>query len=88
MDGGVFEYFANGAGKFPIPEADAETQNEFALLVDKMIELKHREYAEQNPQAKKAISRQIDAVDNRIDRAVYKPYSLIPEDIKGTSKNS
>jgi len=41
-----------------------------------MIELKQREYAEQNPQAKKIISRQIDGVDNMIDQSVYKLYDL------------
>jgi type I restriction-modification system DNA methylase subunit len=79
---GVFEYFANGIGKLPIPEADARTQQEFASLVDKILELKHREYAEQNPQAKKIISRQIDGVDAMIDKAAYKLYGLSPEDIE------
>jgi adenine-specific DNA-methyltransferase len=80
--GGVFEYFANGIGKLPIPEADTETQNEFIILVDKMLELKHREYAEQNPQTKKIISRQIDGIDAMINQAVYKLYRLNVEDIK------
>jgi hypothetical protein len=51
--GGSFECFPNGIGKLPIPEADAKTQNEFPALVDKTLELKYREYAEQNPHAKK-----------------------------------
>jgi adenine-specific DNA-methyltransferase len=80
--GGSFEYFPNGIGKLPIPEADAKTQQEFASLVDKMLELKHREYAEQNPQAKKIISRQIDGVDAMIDKAGYTLYGLSPEDIE------
>jgi adenine-specific DNA-methyltransferase len=80
--GGSYEYFPNGIGKLPIPEADAKTQNEFVVLVDKMIALKQREYAEQNPQMKKIISRQIDGVDNMIDKAVYGLYGLIKEDIK------
>jgi adenine-specific DNA-methyltransferase len=79
---GVFEYFANGIGKLPIPEADVKTQNEFILLVDKMLDLKRREYAEQNPQAKKLISRQINGIDNAIDTAVYKLYQLEPDEIK------
>jgi hypothetical protein len=79
---GVYEYFANGIGKLPILEADSKTQNEFVLLVDKMVELKHKEYTEQNPQAKKIISRQIDGVDNAIDTAVYKLYQLEPDEIK------
>jgi hypothetical protein len=78
---GVYEYFANGIGKLPIPEADAKTQNELVVLVDKMHELKKREYAEQNQQAKKIISRQIDGIENIIDKTVYKLYGLAEKDI-------
>jgi adenine-specific DNA-methyltransferase len=80
--GGSFEYFPNGIGKLPIPEADAKTQNEFAVLVDKMHELKQREYAEQNSQAKKIISRQIDGIDDTINKLVYKLYGLTPDDVE------
>jgi adenine-specific DNA-methyltransferase len=80
--GGSFEYFPNGIGKLPIPEADAKTQNEFAALVDKMLELKQREHVEQNSQAKKIISRQIDGLDAILDKAVYKLYGLTPDDIE------
>jgi hypothetical protein len=80
--GGSFEYFPNGIGKLPIPQADVKTQNEFAVLVDKMHELKQREYAEQNPQAKKIISRQIDGLESMIDKAVYTLYGLSAEDIE------
>jgi hypothetical protein len=80
--GGSFEYFPNGIGKLPIPQADVKTQNEFVVLVDKMRELKQREHAEQNPQAKKIISRQIDGVDALIDKAVYTLYGLSSGDIK------
>jgi adenine-specific DNA-methyltransferase len=79
---GVFEYVPNAVGRFPIPETDSKTQNEFALLADKMLELKSREYAEQNPQAKKIISRQINGIDKAIDTAVYKLYQLEPDEIK------
>jgi adenine-specific DNA-methyltransferase len=80
--GGSFEYFPNGIGKLPIPEADAKMQNEFAALVDKMLELKQREHVEQNSQAKKIISRQIDGLDAMLDKAVYKLYGLTLEDIE------
>jgi hypothetical protein len=78
---GVFEYVPNAVGRFPIPEADAKTQQNFASLVDKMLELKHLEYAEQNPQAKKIIYRQIDGVDAMIDTVVYALYGLTEDDI-------
>jgi hypothetical protein len=84
--GGVFEYFAHGIGKLPIPEADAKTQHKFVVLADKMIELKQREYAEQNPQTKKIISRQIDGIDAVIDKAVYTLYDLTPDDIEIVEK--
>jgi hypothetical protein len=80
--GGSFEYFPNGLGKLPIPEVDAKTQDEFIFLVDKILELKHGEYTEQNPQTKKIISRQIDGVDSMIDKAVYKLYKLTSKDIE------
>jgi hypothetical protein len=40
---GIFEYFANGIGKLPIPKADKQTQDKIAKLVDKMLELKQKE---------------------------------------------
>jgi adenine-specific DNA-methyltransferase len=79
---GVYEYFANGIGKLPIPLADGKKQNEFIVLVDKMLELKRKEQAEQNPQARNLISRQIKGIDNAIDTAVYKLYQLEPDEIK------
>ncbi|MDR2394820.1 MAG: hypothetical protein LBD93_11805 [Treponema sp.] len=51
-----------------------------------MQALKHREYIEQKAQAKKIISRQIDGIDNRIDKAVYKLYGLTPEEIEMIEK--
>jgi hypothetical protein len=47
-----------------------------------MQELKHREYVEQNPQAKKIILRQLDGIDNTINKVVYKLYVLTPEEIE------
>jgi adenine-specific DNA-methyltransferase len=79
--GGSFEYFPNGIGKLPIPEAASKTQKELALLSDKMIELKQKEFTEQNPQVKQTISRQIDGVDNMIDASVYRLYGLTEKDI-------
>jgi hypothetical protein len=79
---GVFEYFANGIGKLPIPDADTKTQNEFVVLVDKMLELKHKEYIEQNNQVKMILSRQIDGINDAIDKVVYKLYKLTPEDVE------
>ena len=80
--GGSFEYFPNGIGKLPIPEANLNTQNEFIVLVDKMLELKRREYAENNSKAKIIISRQIDGLDIMINEMVFKLYNLNTNDIE------
>jgi len=79
--GGIFEYFPNGVGKLPIPAADKNTQNKIISLVDRMLELKKKEAAEQNPQARIVITRQIDGVDKAIDKAVYELYGVV-EDIE------
>ena len=85
--GGVFEYFANGIGKLPMPKAGTETQKEFTALAEKMIQLKQKEHSEQNQQARKLISRQIDGLDSLIDKAVYKLYGLTTEEIKIIEEN-
>jgi hypothetical protein len=56
---GVFEYFANGIGKLPIPEANRKTQDRFVALVDKMLELKKREVTETRADKKSLIAKQI-----------------------------
>jgi type I restriction-modification system DNA methylase subunit len=86
--GGVFEYFANGVGKLPIPVLDMsntiekEQYNNIISLVDKMIELKHKNHDEQNPQTKTVIYRQISAVNERINKAVYNLYGLTETEVK------
>jgi methylase of polypeptide subunit release factors len=79
---GVFEYFANGIGKLPIPQADKKTQDKISMLVDKMLELKQKEAAEKNQQLKTMITRQIEGVDKAIDTAVYGLYGLTEDEIK------
>ncbi|MDR1142231.1 MAG: N-6 DNA methylase [Planctomycetaceae bacterium] len=86
--GGSFEYFPNGVGKLPIPfldlskKPDKTIHDHFVTLVDKISHLKQREHAEPNPQTKKIITRQIDAVDRQIDKAVYQLYGLTEEEIR------
>ncbi|GHU33033.1 adenine methyltransferase [Spirochaetia bacterium] len=86
--GGVFEYFANGVGKLPIPAldlsqpADKTSHDNLVSLVDKMLLLKKREHDNPNPQVKKVIQVQIGAVDRQIDEVVYKLYGLTEEEIK------
>ncbi|MDR0452169.1 MAG: hypothetical protein LBH15_03925, partial [Treponema sp.] len=90
--GGVFEYVPNALGRFPVPAfdpanaADKTAHDNFAALVDKIMELKKREHAEPNPQLKTALSRQAGAVEKRIDEAVYKLYGLTEEEIEAVEK--
>jgi len=49
-----------------------------------MPELKQKEAAEQNQQAKTMISRQIEGVDKAIDAAVYGLYGIAGEEIEIT----
>ncbi|GBU29052.1 hypothetical protein R84B8_02615 [Treponema sp. R8-4-B8] len=78
---GVFEYFANGIGKLPIPKTDKKTQDEISKLVDKMLELKQKEAAEPNKQLKIIISGEIEGIDKAIDKAVYQLYNLTDDEI-------
>jgi hypothetical protein len=61
---------------------DIKQHNSFVSLVDTMLELKQKENSEQNQQAKNMISRQIEGVNNKIDKMVYEIYGLTDEDIK------
>jgi len=79
---GVYEYFANGIGKLPIPKADKKTQAKISELVDKIQELKQKEADEKNQQLKTMISRQIEGIDKAIDVAVYELYNLTEDEIK------
>jgi len=78
---GVFEYFANGIGKLPVPKANKQTQEKLSALVDKILELRKKEAAEPNQQLKTMISRQIEVVNEAIDTAVYQLYNLTDEEI-------
>ena len=74
--------------RFPIPvldlskKADKTKHDNLVSLVDKMLELKKQEAAEQNQQLKTMISRQIDGIDKAIDLAVYGLYDLTEDEIK------
>jgi hypothetical protein len=74
--------------KLPIPaldrskKADKAAHDNLVSLVDKMLELKRKEYDEPNPQAKTVIQRQIGAMDEQIDETVYRLYNLSDDEIK------
>ncbi|MDR1290698.1 MAG: N-6 DNA methylase [Planctomycetaceae bacterium] len=84
---GIFEYMPNGLGKFPIPslnlakKSDKIAHDRFVKLVDQMLQLKHKQTAQNSPPTK-IITRQINTIDKQIDKAVYKLYGLNDEEIK------
>ena len=87
-------FYPNDAKNLPVREinfsnkADKAKHDNLVLLVDKMLELKHKEAAEPNPQVKTMIARQIDSVDRVIDTAVYELYGLTDEEIKGQQRQN
>jgi hypothetical protein len=74
--------------KIPFPvinlskKADKAKHDNLVSLVDKMLELKQKESAEQNQQLKTMITRQIEGVDKAIDATVYQLYNLTDNEIK------
>jgi hypothetical protein len=66
---------------FVIPP-DKSLHDRLIFLVDKMFQLKHKEHAEQKPQMKTILQRQIIGLDQEIDQTVYLLYSLTEEEIK------
>jgi hypothetical protein len=74
--------------KLPIPSLDLSKKNDKARhdklvsLVDQMLVLKKKEWAETVPQTKTMIGRQIQAVDKQIDALVYELYGLTEDEIK------
>jgi adenine-specific DNA-methyltransferase len=74
----VPEYLRN----LPIPVVSGKKQEPIISFVDQMLAMKKREQAETVPQTKTMIGRQIAALDEQIDKAVYKLYGLTEEEIK------
>ena len=72
----------NHVEQLPIPildisiEANKIKRDNLVSLASKMLELKQKEAAEQNQQAKTMISRQIEGVDKAIDAEVYALYGI------------
>ena len=72
----------------PIPvlnlsaEPEKSKHDNIVSLVDKMLELKQKEAADQSEKSKTAITRLIQAVDKEIDKKVYELYGLTEDEIK------
>ena len=85
----IFPQFkVNELEQFPIPvldlsvKADKIKHDQLVSFVDKMLELKQKEAAEQNQLTKTKISRQIEGINEAIDTAVYGLYNLTEDEIK------
>ena len=61
---------------------DKEMHDKIVTLVDNIIALNKKLYAEKNPNSITIINRQINAVDKQIDSLVYKLYNLNDEEVK------
>jgi hypothetical protein len=66
----------------PIKTGFTKLHNNLVLLVDKILQLKIKEYAEQKPQTKTILQRQINDLDQQINQTVYLLYDLTEEEIK------
>jgi hypothetical protein len=81
-------FYPNDAKGLPIRKidfslkADKIKHDAFVSLVDKMLDLKKKETAENSEHQKTVIMRQINAVDKEIDMAVYELYNLTADEIK------
>ncbi|MDR1924628.1 MAG: Eco57I restriction-modification methylase domain-containing protein, partial [Planctomycetaceae bacterium] len=73
--------------RFPFVLPDKAAHNNLVKLVNRMLLLKQRQNAEPNPQSKIMIQRQIDALDQQIDDAVYQLYGLTDDEIKIVCNN-
>ncbi|MDR1486312.1 MAG: hypothetical protein LBT09_16025, partial [Planctomycetaceae bacterium] len=66
----------------PIKIGFTKLHNRLVSLVDKMLQLKHKEHAEQKLQMKTILQRQIIGLDQEIDQMVYLLYGLTEKEIK------
>ena len=89
MQRNIFPQFkVNELKSFPIPsldlskKADIEKQEQLIALVDEMLEIKSRE------QTNDAILKEIQRVDEEIDRFVYMLFYLLDNEIKIIENNS
>lgn len=84
---GIFEYFENGVGKLPIKEISQDQQKPFIQLVENMINLQKKYHSTNTDHEKKLYEKQIESIDNQVDKLVYELYGLDEEDIKIIEEN-
>ncbi|MDR3131130.1 MAG: N-6 DNA methylase, partial [Treponema sp.] len=88
-DGRIFPQIKlSKLAKLPIPildlskKFDKARHDKLTALVDQMLALKKKEQAENVPQVKTMLGRQIQALDKQIDSLVYELYGLTEEEIR------
>jgi hypothetical protein len=79
--GGIYEFFANGIGKLPIPRVDKSKQSTIAKLVDEIIAAQELLYSAQTENERAIHSRRVELIDQKIDEAVFGLYDMSKEQI-------
>ena len=82
LQGGYLRVGPPQIERLPIPTIGVETGTELTSLVDSMLSLHKRLAAEQLPQRREQIQREIDATDRQIDQLVYQLYGLTDAEIR------
>jgi hypothetical protein len=82
QSGRYLEFRAQYVSQFPVRvEVESKSSASLVSLVDTMIVLHARLSAEQLPQRREQVQREIDATDRQIDALVYQLYGLTDEEI-------
>ena len=85
LEGGdeiYLRFFGQYLEGFPIPSADQKQQRSMSESAMQMLSLRADEAKAKNPQTKEQLSRQIEALDRKIDQQVYRLYGLEPGEIE------
>ena len=77
----IYQYMEHVPIRLGEPEAHV-TEDRLIHLADSMLSLHTRRTAEQLPQRREQLQREIDATDRQIDQLVYQLYGLTEEEIR------
>lgn len=75
-------FFGQYLERFPVVEPNVKSRNRIADLAASMLSIHISEDAENHPQRKEQIRRQISATDRQIDQLVYELYGLTNDEIR------
>lgn len=82
LQGGYLRVGPPQIERLPIPVIEDSPGKRLSTLVDTMVSLQKRLAAEQLPQRREQIQREIDATDRQIDQLVYRLYGLTDDEIR------